>query len=180
VRRLAALALVLLSAGLAGSAAPAEGASRPGAATLRAYLTKMTAINRSYVRLEARGTKAANETTLAVQQALRGDREELDRLVGEYRTIAADTSRLARRANAIRPAPRTKHVRYVAALRLVARAYTESANGLDRLDPGTQARVQRISRDAIAAIRAWRNAVVAAGRRTLVAVPAWVRRAGTE
>ena len=111
--------------------------------------------------------------------ALRGDRTDVERLVAEYRAVAAETSRLARRANGIRPAPRTKHARYVASLRLVAKAYTESAAGLERLDPGTQARVDRIARDAIAAIRAWRNAVIASARRSGVAVPAWVRRAGT-
>jgi hypothetical protein len=137
-------------------------------------------VNRSYVRVEARGTRAANETTAAVQLALRGDRTEVERLVAEFRAVAAETSRLSRRANGIRPAPGTRHARYVASLRLAAKAYTESAAGLDRLDPGTQARVDRIARDAVAAVRAWRNAVLASARRTRVAVPLWVKRAGLE
>lgn len=171
-------ALVALTAG-AAVPEPSSSATRPGATALRLYLAKMTRINRDYARVEVRGKAAADDVAQAVRLAVGGDRAELERVAAELRAVSTASTAIARRANRIRPAPRTKHPRYVAAVRLAAQAYTVSADGLERLDGTTTARVNRLGAEAKAAIRAWRAAVLAAGRRTRVTVPAWVKRAGT-
>ena len=178
MRRLVLVAVLLGSLG-ATSVPPAPGATRPGAPALKTYLAKMTALHRTYARIDARGKRAGAEAPEAVRAALRGDRAEVDRIVAELRALATETSKLAKRANMIRPPARTKHARYVAGMRLVAQAYAASADGLDRLDVASAPRVQGLSARARTSIRAWRTSLLAAAKRARVTVPAWVKRAGS-
>lgn len=174
---LALTALAALAAGLA-LAAPAHAAARPGAGALRTYLATLSTLNRDYARVERRGKAAASDATPAINQALAGDRTELERVVAELRWAAAQSRAIARRASLVKAAPRTKHARYVAAVKLAGQAYTVSADGLEQLDGSTTARVNRLGTQARTAILTWRAAVIAAARRTRVPVPTWVKRAG--